>query len=806
MNTVHLRPPATWRVSLLAALCTWVTFLAWTPFAEQPAGYISPIFGACLLVALTGMLLRSARVPALLVLAGELVVLFLWLQHRWVADAALGGWIPTGDSLRAFGETLSQSVKASQAYAAPVPHTVPQFYPIMIVTGALTAAAVDFLACGIRRAPLAGLPLLAVYTAPVSLLDDGVNWLKFVAAALAFVFLLAGDEAQRLSHWGRQLTPTSHLFDSQSTRVSTSAVWSSARKIGFTVTGLAVLVPIFVPSFSGTLFSGGGNGHGKAGSSVSISNPMVDLKRDLVQGANVELVRVTTADPDPSYLRLTVLERRIGADLALGRRAIPIRQRADGSVSRPPGLIDPVRRSQMPWTISIDSNFRSRWLPTPYPVSQIHAPGDWRYDTHTLDFISAANGQTTANLTYHLQALDLQPTAAQLNDAAPAPANVFTTYTTLPKNVPSSVKDLARQVTAGAGTAFERAVRLQQWFRVGGGFRYSLARAPGNGINDLTHFLAKGPGGRVGYCEQFAAAMALMGRTLGIPSRVDVGFLRPDLIGQNTYSFSSHDLHAWPEMYFEGVGWVRFEPTPASRTGTVPTYTATQAAPQPNPSTAPTPSSNQTRANRLDRPTPTAAGAAKNGGGPKGGSGDLLTGVVGGVLLGLLLAAPRLLRTVLRRRRWARATTPVALAEAAWAELRDSAIDLGVAWDDKVTLRTRARDLVRSFGRPGHDDALGRGAVRGPAANPEATQALDRLVRLVERARFARSFPPDSTTRERVQEDVALCVAALRDGASRQRRTSAGWLPASLASRFAGERTAGDTRALPGEPGVDHAV
>ena len=64
--------------------------------------------------------------------------------------------------------------------------------------------------------------------------------------------------------------------------------------------------------------------------------------------------------------------------------------------------------------------------------------------------------------------------------------------------------------------------------------------------------------------------MALMGRSLGIPSRVAVGFLRPEQVGQDTYVYSSRDLHAWPEMYFGGIGWVRFEPTP-QRAITVPT-------------------------------------------------------------------------------------------------------------------------------------------------------------------------------------------------------------------------------------------
>ena len=78
---------------------------------------------------------------------------------------------------------------------------------------------------------------------------------------------------------------------------------------------------------------------------------------------------------------------------------------------------------------------------------------------------------------------------------------------------------------------------------------------------------------RVGYCEQFAASMAIMARVIGIPSRVAVGFLEPDKATNGSWEFSAHDLHAWPELYFPGSGWVRFEPTPQDRATEVPGYT-----------------------------------------------------------------------------------------------------------------------------------------------------------------------------------------------------------------------------------------
>ncbi|NUR06937.1 MAG: transglutaminase domain-containing protein [Nocardioidaceae bacterium] len=807
-QTWHDYVPATATSSLLAALTTWVTLLAWTKFAERPSGFMVPILFGCLLVAVTGMLLRSARLPAVLVALVQVAVVLLWLHHRLAGSEALLGWLPTPESLRAMGDAFAASSTAAQAYAAPVPRSVPEFYPLMIIAGVLSAVLVDFLAVGLRRAPLAGLPLLALYTAPVSILDGGVSWLKFAAAALCYLFLIAAGESYRLAHWGHQLT-AGRIFDSQTTNVSSQAIWSSARKIGLTATGLAVVVPIFVPTLSANLFNGGGTGGDGDGDSVNISNPMVDLKRDLTQGTDVELVRVTTTDPNPSYLRLTVLDSFDGNAWRPSGRSIPVKQRANGLVPRPPGLDASIPSREIPSTVQVSSFFRSRWLPTPYPVASIEAPGDWRYDRTTLDFISAADGQTTAGLTYRLRALDLQPTATDLADADPAPATVFTPYTALPRDLPASVRRLAESVTAGRASKFEMAVALQQWFRVDGGFRYSLRRSSGNGTDDLVKFLGTGQDSRVGYCEQFAAAMAVMGRTLGIPSRVAVGFLRPNPVPgeRDTYVYSSHDLHAWPEMYFGGIGWVRFEPTPQSRATDVPSYT-TQQVPQAQPSQSTSAPAAAPSLNRIDR-SPGVSGS----GGPKKQTPFVAgpafrVGVALLVVLLVLLVVPRSVRSVVRRRRWSGATDLPGLAEAAWSEIRDTALDLRLPWDDGLTPRASAHELLRSFGRSDDADSTGRSAARGENADPEATSALGRLLLLLERARYARRLPADAATADQVREDTERCVAAMRAGVGQRRRTRATWAPASLValSRNGLRGGGGPARPILSEPGVDRAV
>jgi transglutaminase-like putative cysteine protease len=778
------RPQLDWTGTLvpsaLAGLATWVSLWAWAGFVESPSGYLVPTLGAVVLVAGSGALMRAARIPVLVVLAAQLGLLTVWLTHRWAADVAVGGWLPTPGSIEATLDVLRDSVAVAQSYAAPVTDSAPEMFPLLIVSGALVAVLVDFIACGLRRVPVAGLPLLALYTAPVSILRDGVPWWVFAAGALSFLALLAADEGRRLMSWGRRVPRSATVRDTGGGGgVSTASLRDSARKIGLTATGLALVTPLVVPTLTTGLMSGAGPGGDGPGDSVAITNPMVNLRRDLVRGRDVDLIRMRTESTDPSYLRISVLDAFDGTAWRPSERDIPREQQASGRLPRPPGLEATVRRQRVDYRISVEDAFTSTWLPTPYPVTQIDVPGDWRYDLDTFDFVSADEGQGAAGLIYTLTALELAPTAEDLADASAAPESIFTPNTELPDDLPDMVGELAREVTEGLDSRFEKAVRLQRWFREDGGFEYSLEREAGNGSDDLVAFLSTGPSGRVGYCEQFAASMALMGRSLGIPSRVAVGFLRPDRVADGEYVYSSHDLHAWPEMYFDDTGWVRFEPTP-QRAPDVPGYTSGDLG-GPEPTERPSAAAPTATPEDFDRREPDQGEGGVAAGDEGGGSGTW-PGVLTGLALAGVLIAPRLVRAGVRRRRWALAGKTGDVAEAGWREVRDTALDLRLGWDDTVTLRTQARRLADSFGPPeGAEPTSAReGRVSGAAANPDAAHALERVVRRVEVNRYSRASAASAPSGDEVSSDVERVADALRAGTSKRVRRTATWLPASL--------------------------
>jgi transglutaminase-like putative cysteine protease len=143
-------------------------------------------------------------------------------------------------------------------------------------------------------------------------------------------------------------------------------------------------------------------------------------------------------------------------------------------------------------------------------------------------------------------------------------------YLELPEDTDVAVRNLARDITADGTTRFEKALILESWLRDPREFTYSSEVSTGHSSLDLADWLLdpESRNYRTGYCEQFATAMAVMARTLGLPSRIVLGFTPGDVQAQSDGSdvivVRERNAHAWVELWMDGQGWVRFDPTPRS--------------------------------------------------------------------------------------------------------------------------------------------------------------------------------------------------------------------------------------------------
>lgn len=326
-------------------------------------------------------------------------------------------------------------------------------------------------------------------------------------------------------------------------------------------------------------------------------------------------------------------------------------------------------------------------------------------------------------------------------------------YTALPDDLPQSVHAVVDQarfdgVTAPA-SGHDEQIAAMRWLvdyftDPANGFVYTLDAPDGDGRNNLEvvdDFLER----RSGYCSHYASALAVLGRALGVPTRMVLGYSASGVQAEadSTYEVTADQLHAWVEAYIDDVGWVPFDVTPASADDADADDTAdTPAAQSGDDADAPVPGDDADAADgdgtTTDDDTPDSDGNTGEGDGATserqasgaGGTSPatLLAWVAGGIGAMLAVVAlcclPALVRRRRRRRRLRIASGTGADGErwiAAWQEIVDSAWDNGVRWGKAETDRDIARhiaDLLESGLSAGTEtvEQVGRIAVQAMSA------------------------------------------------------------------------------------------
>lgn len=156
---------------------------------------------------------------------------------------------------------------------------------------------------------------------------------------------------------------------------------------------------------------------------------------------------------------------------------------------------------------------------------------------------------------------------SELRSAGTAMATIRTYYSVLPDTVPARVGQLTNQLIneANATTDYDVAMAIQQYLRT---LRYDEQRPrPPTSSDWVDYFLFES---QIGYCDDFATAMTVMLRTQGIPARYVQGYTGGDRDpARGDYVVRESMAHSWVEVFFDGYGWQRFEPTPAGYTRVV---------------------------------------------------------------------------------------------------------------------------------------------------------------------------------------------------------------------------------------------
>ena len=343
----------------------------------------------------------------------------------------------------------------------------------------------------------------------------------------------------------------------------------------------ALVVPLLIPGLHVRDLFGHGPGAGGQGdgSLVSLPNPLVQLDQQLHRTSARTILTYHSDNKDPPYLRIYALDLPPTAVswglflqqvTSLGGR--PYAERTWASDRLLPPDAHPGYRRPRSDRDGVQRNAHGK-LP-PAAVSSRHGERRWQRlgggPGHAHDVVGEFHQRPQVHRDKQGRGADR---AGAPRPPAPAPS-VSAQELSVPRAY-NSLAALARQITSGAVTSYDKAVELQQWFTGSGKFTYSLAASEPNTPVGLEDFLLHS---RRGFCQQFAFAFAVLARLLGIPARIAVGYTAGASTGHGNWRVTTSDAHAWPELYFQGAGWLPWEPTPAGAgvgqgTAKAPTYT-----------------------------------------------------------------------------------------------------------------------------------------------------------------------------------------------------------------------------------------
>lgn len=651
-----------------SSLTTTLSGPEWIPSVLQVVG----------LVWLIGFGSRLLRWPSPVTVLLQSFGIVLTLTSLFT-NGGIWGMIPNKAALGEAGTLLNGAWKQIQETTPPAEAT-PELSFLIAISLAIVALVVDFLVCEVDAPALVALPLLCLYSIPASIADTLLPWWTFALPALAYAALVAVA-----GHPGRRVGLRAGLGIATAGLVAIVAAIAVSLLVADSVT--AVSTEGRIPR--------GNNSRG--GGDIGLS-PFTSLLGNLQRGEPVDVLRVAgLAQPD--YLRTVGLEKwTAGQGFSEGEPGADS-VAVNGEIDLAPLARNP--NAQLNVVQVTNLAFSDRYVPI-YQGTQsvVGLPAGWTYNP-VLGSIFRPVAANPGSYSMSVASGAISPEALRIDTVTPG--GVLTEQA----GVPISVVNQAQQITAAGQTVFDKALLLKDYFTTPtNGFQYSLNVPAGNSGDALVDFLQN----KQGYCEQYATAMTIMLRTLGIPARVAIGFTQGQATGNGEYIISSHDAHAWVEVRFDTAGWVRFDPTPLGvAEGGQQGFETPSASAAPSPS-APTgtgadqPAASEeipgaggiTQTNTVTNTqlSDQAVGVGSEGfRSLKAGEWAALAIIL---LLAVLFVTPSLYRRRKAKRRIAIASAggPGA-AVAAWSEVEDLALDHGLNPDRKATVRVAANFLAK---------------------------------------------------------------------------------------------------------------
>ena len=600
-------------------------------------GYLNDMVLVALGVHTAALLLRIARAHVLVALPVLLVTVVEVISLAYYSDT-MSGPFPTSRTFDVMRIDLRLVIELFPTAVAPVP-SVGNYAVAGAAAIAICAALADTFAFRAMGRVEAIVPTGVVFIFTSALGTDnhrvGVAALWTATAILTVAIL-------RFRH------------------TSEEATWMGARRMTLVAALPAVLVTFGLTAVVATAIAPRLPGAGeralvdtrnRQGTVTEVLSPLVDIGAQMRNRGNLELFTVESSDGGHYWRTYASPLYDDGQWSPLAEDLQPMGDRS-GEVLLPTSVSFQTIRILALGNHNVPAAF--------HPVSVSPADIRWTGTTQML-LLPEVDLQTGDRI--DVQSMIPRPTVEQLVDATvfDAPDGSLD----LPGGLPQLAQDEALAATAGATTPYAKALALQNWFR--NNFNYDLDVQYGNSYDAIEAFLR----GRSGFCQQFAGTFGVMARYLGLPTRLAVGFTPGELRADGLFHVYGRNAHAWPEVWFDGIGWIPFEPTPgrgspdatdytnvlpAQFTGSAGDSGATQqTSPQTVPERNPGDPEASTTVPGGVRPgaaggSTTTISAGSSGGSPADGSTvPLVIAGLAAALLAWVLVAPRVIRAMSQR-------------------------------------------------------------------------------------------------------------------------------------------------------------
>ncbi len=487
--------------------------------------FLKPMLVVTLGTHVVAFALRLVRFPGYVAIPIELFVLFSLVAWKYYPDT-LRGPFPTAETWDFLKLDLRLAREQFPDAVSPVA-AVGGFVAGAALAAGITAVLSDAFAFRAYGRAEAAVPaaVLFIFSAALGVDTHRVAvTAAWLAAALGLIAILRAEHAS-----------TEHAWIGSRARVTLSVLPLAALLAGCAALGGAVIGPRLPGAGEEGLVDTRSRNE-----TVEVLSPLVDIRSRLVNLSEIEMF--TVASTSPHYWRATGLPIFNGQTWRVLESDL---DSVSGEFADPgPGVVE---------TQNIRvSGLEGKLLPAAFsPVAINGGTSSWVADTGTLVVLDGLSRGDEFDIVSAVPNID-PAILRQATSVDPPSADTVS----LPDDFPRSAAETAIEITGGSPSVYDKMRALQSWFQTN--FSYDLTVQKGHGNNAIENFLRI----RRGYCEQFAGTFAAMARSLGIPARVAVGFTPGELKADGRYHVYGRNAHAWPEIWFDDIGWVSFDPTP----------------------------------------------------------------------------------------------------------------------------------------------------------------------------------------------------------------------------------------------------